>query len=285
MRIRTIKPDFWANEKMASLEPFDRLLAIGLLNLADDKGYFRSHPAVVAGHLFPFEKNGRSLVEKGLSNLAKTGFICRLGHEISHVVNFTTHQKINRPSESKLELEASEITTFSEPSLSPHCSLSEPSLPEKEKEREKERYLGKGKVSRKAENADAENVMKYLNILEAWNEQAKVLKLPLAEKLYADRFKKISALVDYLDNGEADILEAIGYIHLNQYWKTSNGKYKPPGFDWLLRNDKEHTVRDLLELGRSKRSNTPLSEPTKLYEVPEYNFKPGTERLLGRGQP
>ena len=37
-RIRTIKPDFWTDEKIVELSPLARLLFIGLWNFADDDG-------------------------------------------------------------------------------------------------------------------------------------------------------------------------------------------------------------------------------------------------------
>ena len=37
-RIRTIKPDFWSDEKIVELTPWARLLFIGLWNFSDDDG-------------------------------------------------------------------------------------------------------------------------------------------------------------------------------------------------------------------------------------------------------
>ncbi len=41
-RIRTIKPEFWSDEKLATVSEATLLVAIGLLNLADDEGYFNA---------------------------------------------------------------------------------------------------------------------------------------------------------------------------------------------------------------------------------------------------
>jgi len=56
MRIRTIKPEFWQSETMASIHKDSRLLAIALLNYADDEGFFFAVPQVIQGALFPFDK-------------------------------------------------------------------------------------------------------------------------------------------------------------------------------------------------------------------------------------
>jgi hypothetical protein len=55
MRIRTVKPEFWTNEKMAALPDFTRLVALALLNYADDHGYFWANSLMMRGALFPFE--------------------------------------------------------------------------------------------------------------------------------------------------------------------------------------------------------------------------------------
>ncbi|HBS0572930.1 TPA: DnaT-like ssDNA-binding domain-containing protein, partial [Klebsiella pneumoniae] len=46
-RIRTIKPEFWTDEDMAEVSEPACLLAIGLLNYADDEGYFNANPKLI----------------------------------------------------------------------------------------------------------------------------------------------------------------------------------------------------------------------------------------------
>ena len=46
-RIRTIKPEFWQDEDLATLSEPALILAAGLLNHADDEGYFRAHPGLI----------------------------------------------------------------------------------------------------------------------------------------------------------------------------------------------------------------------------------------------
>lgn len=106
MRIRTIKPAFWANEKMAALPDFARLLAIGLLNYADDHGYFWANPLMIRGALFPFEEDS-SKIRRGLAQLAAEGYIklgkTEDGREVGHVVNFSKHQRVDKPQDSEIK--------------------------------------------------------------------------------------------------------------------------------------------------------------------------------------
>jgi hypothetical protein len=52
-RIRTIKPDFWTDEKIVELSAFARLLFIGLWNFADDDGRMVYSPKKIKMQIFP----------------------------------------------------------------------------------------------------------------------------------------------------------------------------------------------------------------------------------------
>jgi len=54
-RIRTIKPQFWTDEKIGNLPMGARLLFIGLWNLADDEGIVLWNAAYIKGQLFPYD--------------------------------------------------------------------------------------------------------------------------------------------------------------------------------------------------------------------------------------
>lgn len=127
MRIRTIKPEFWSNEKLASLPDFARLVAIGLLNYADDEGYFWANPLLLRGALFPFDEDSSKLrrsiaqlVEKGYIKVGKTAD----GRECGHVVNFCKHQRIDRPKPSEIK----QVAQFDEQSTNDRRIIDDESL-------------------------------------------------------------------------------------------------------------------------------------------------------------
>jgi len=105
MRIRTIKPEFWSHPVLSALDDGARLLAIGLLNLADDEGYFLSHPTLVRNALRPFDEDS-SRTRRGLETLEKVGWIEVRDHpeqgQVGKVINFQKHQRIDRPTPSKI---------------------------------------------------------------------------------------------------------------------------------------------------------------------------------------
>ncbi len=118
MRIRSIKPEFWPHETLSRLSDFTRLMAIALLNYADDEGYFYANPVLIRGSLFPFvDESGR--IRGAVGELSAIGYL-RLGidnegREIGHIINFAKHQKGDKLKTSKLK----ELAVFPDQSGTP----------------------------------------------------------------------------------------------------------------------------------------------------------------------
>lgn len=153
MRIRTIKPEFWESETLSLLHPLTRLLAIGLLNYADDEGYFKARPDLVKSAIFPIDgalSDPSWNVSIGMQSLKNAKFLQLYqgedGKLYGQIINFALHQRVNRATPSTIKpLCISRQGEFRliESSVSPHAQLTEPSLLEgKGKERNRE---GEGK--------------------------------------------------------------------------------------------------------------------------------------------
>ncbi|WP_060888348.1 hypothetical protein [Streptomyces caniscabiei] len=106
-RIRTIKPEAFVSESLAAVSlPAERTF-FGLLTQVDDQGRHRDHAAIIAGQLWVLRpEHAASDVETDLAQLADAGLICRYNgpddKRYLHVVTWQQHQKINRPSKSRL---------------------------------------------------------------------------------------------------------------------------------------------------------------------------------------
>lgn len=103
-RIRSIKPEFWQDERMASVSRDARLLFIGLLNLADDFGILRGSPRLIKGMIFPFDDLS---VPDLLGELERIGRIIRYRaneEDLILVRYFTRHQRIDKREKLKLAL-------------------------------------------------------------------------------------------------------------------------------------------------------------------------------------
>ncbi len=106
MRIRTIKPEFWSDEKIAPLPSLARLVYIGLWNLADDEGRLLGSLRWIDGQLFPLSEESAT---DALDLLEESGRIIRYrdrnGRELIQIVSerWRRHQKIDRPRRSCYE--------------------------------------------------------------------------------------------------------------------------------------------------------------------------------------
>ena len=142
MRIRTVKPSFWKSETLASVPKEHRLLAIALLNYADDEGYFLANEALVRGECFPFDEDSTS-IRGGLAELSRIGYLVlgktSEGQRIGLVLNFLEHQKIDKPSPSKLKTKTITWDDGADHSPNPPRSVGDRYAADREEEREKER--------------------------------------------------------------------------------------------------------------------------------------------------
>ncbi len=106
-RIRTVKPEMFESESLAECSVTAMLTFIGLLTQADDSGRHRDHPAIIAGRLWALRpEHTATHVAQNLEELAAAGLICRYtgcdGRGWLHIVTWERHQKIDRPSASRL---------------------------------------------------------------------------------------------------------------------------------------------------------------------------------------
>lgn len=100
-RIRTIKPEFWQDEKLTPLSDVDRLLFLFLVSSADDCGRVLDKPVKIEADMFDGETDRRQDVCDALANLSRIGRIRRgktaSGQRIIEIVNWGKHQKVDHP--------------------------------------------------------------------------------------------------------------------------------------------------------------------------------------------
>ena len=97
-RIRTIKPEFWADEKMSELDPLNRLVFLGIISMADDCGRLLDNVKVIDAFIFPSTSD---TCRDAVANLSR---MCRLrrgttksGQKVIQIVNWERHQKVDKP--------------------------------------------------------------------------------------------------------------------------------------------------------------------------------------------
>lgn len=106
MRIRTIKPEFWAHPVMAKQSDSTKLMAIGLLNVADDDGYFFADPRMIRNAIRPLDDDSR-ITTVSIRELSEIGYIEVRNHathgDIGFIPSFKNHQVINKSKSSKIK--------------------------------------------------------------------------------------------------------------------------------------------------------------------------------------
>lgn len=104
-RIRTIKPEFTQSETIGRLSRDARLLFIQIWTIVDDSGRARASSRGLASSLYPFDELSTGLVDVWLDELVGENLIQLYvveGSTYLEVKNWLKHQKIDRPSPSKL---------------------------------------------------------------------------------------------------------------------------------------------------------------------------------------
>ncbi len=184
-RIRTIKPEFWQDEDLAGVSESACLMAIGLLNHADDEGYFKAHPGLIRAAIFPLREPSVT-IHGMISELSMIGYIevrkGKDGKEYGKVVKFQQHQKVNRPQASKIK----DLFEFSEHSVNDHGTLT--AGKEQGKEQGKEDIAG---VETPLESPPRREPCPYQKIIDLYHE--KLPMLPQVVKLTESRKRAINA--------------------------------------------------------------------------------------------
>lgn len=104
-RIRTIKPEFPQSESMGRVSRNARLLFVLLWTLCDDSGRARGNSRMLASLLFPYDDDAPALIDGWIAELQKESCIERYsadGSTYIEIVNWLNHQKIDKPSPSKI---------------------------------------------------------------------------------------------------------------------------------------------------------------------------------------
>jgi len=105
-RIRSIKPDTFTSETLASVPIEARWTFAGLWTYVDDEGRGKADARLIKAALYPLDDIiTAATVSAHVDHLERAGVVCRYsveGRTWLHVVNFQEHQHPNRPQGSKL---------------------------------------------------------------------------------------------------------------------------------------------------------------------------------------
>ena len=100
-RTRSIKPEFWSDEKIAKLSLQARLLFIGMWSTCDDAGRTKGHPLWLKSQIFPYDEITSKQMMAWIAELTELKRITPYtvnGETYYEISNFLKHQKIQHPS-------------------------------------------------------------------------------------------------------------------------------------------------------------------------------------------
>lgn len=129
-RIRTIKPEFWQDEKLAPLSPLERLVFLGLICMADDAGRLLDNIKHIDGQLFPeTDDSSREPIET-LARLSRViRYTSSSGQRLIQIARWENHQKVDNPAKKVLPAPTAEDIAAAKDS----ASLAKPSREPSEK--------------------------------------------------------------------------------------------------------------------------------------------------------
>jgi hypothetical protein len=97
-RIRTVKPEFWFDEKLAPADLVTRFVFLGIISMADDFGRLLDNVKQIDAFVFP---DTPETSREALANLSRMGRIRRgatsSGQRVIQIVNWEKHQKVDHP--------------------------------------------------------------------------------------------------------------------------------------------------------------------------------------------
>lgn len=104
-RIRSIKPDAFTSDSLSSVSVLARWTFAGTWTYCDDEGRGRADYRLLRAALFPLDDSVTvKVLEKAVRELLDAGCLCVFtvaGKDYLHCPNWTSHQKVNRPTKSK----------------------------------------------------------------------------------------------------------------------------------------------------------------------------------------
>ena len=247
-RIRSIKPEFWSDEKIGTLSFMERLAFIGLWNYADDEGRARFTIKGLNGFLFPHD----TVSDKDLSAaLAKFHDLHLLtlydvdGMPHYQITNWSKHQRINRPAASLIVPPIISQGPL-EHSVNNHGVLTEQSLRARKEQGAGSREQGTG-------NREA----RFARFWSAWPKK-------VDKQAALKAFHRLDPSDELLD----EILHDVDSRRSCVEWTKEGGKYIPNPATYLNGERWTDEGVDLGLLGNNGHKPTPITDMDGVTAIP-----------------
>lgn len=97
-RMRMVKPEIWADEKLAPLDPLTRLVWLFLISWADDAGRVHDNVKMIDANLFSQTDDTARHALETLASLSRIRRgVAENGARVIQIVNWERHQRVDKP--------------------------------------------------------------------------------------------------------------------------------------------------------------------------------------------
>jgi len=99
-RTRSIKPEFWSDEKVGTLSFMERLLFLGMWNFSDDEGLIKASPLYLKAMVFPYDNIKEKDIESAINNLSNKQLIfcfVQNNQQYAWIIKLRVYQRIDKP--------------------------------------------------------------------------------------------------------------------------------------------------------------------------------------------
>lgn len=221
-RKRMIDPEFWSDEEIGNWSFPARLFYIGLWNFADDSGRFKAHNDLLKAQIFPYDKRlDIDKLKKELNH--KIQWYEVEGLQYGYIRNFLKHQRIDKPTDSRLPLPPplGETSAKTQRTLPPNIREEKR---REEKLREDNIYADFEKSALSSWNSFCDKNPSLSKIKEITDTRRKHLK----ERFVKDSFKDFKGILRAIEQ-QPFLIRGNPNNSDHKDWKVS--------FDWLIEND------------------------------------------------
>src|SRR5579862_2146867 len=105
-RIRSVKPEWLEDEKLAACSDAARVLSVGLILLADDQGRGRGNPSYLASQVWTYHpRESLARASEALDELVSIHFVTLYEvnlERLYQIRNWARHQKVDHPAKPRL---------------------------------------------------------------------------------------------------------------------------------------------------------------------------------------
>lgn len=237
-RSRTIRPEFWSDEKLASVSRESRLTYAGLWGTSDDYGVTKGNAAWLKSQIYPYDEDLKlSKFTEWLTELEKLGRIVPFtqdGEKFYYIPKFMDHQKVDRPSKTRNPEPPLDIGSRNTRECDASASRESSDETDTDTDTETDTYTGRDK----APSVPCDGIVGLFNeILGEWMPECKLTQE--RRKVIMQRWKSDKSVQSlewwrtYFD------------VAANSDFLTGrNGRWTSCNIDWLLKKGNFQKVRE-----------------------------------------